>query len=219
MEYAISFSDGSSAYLAHHGVKGMRWGVRNAETLARYAGGKGKSSVGQKIASTKTARRFAAGREYNKSTKAHWQQLEADRRTIRKQKRSGALDRTGAKNARRKAEDAYLNRYYKSSDKYESKLHDIAREGRGTNAQRRIDVRYAKTQATRKLARAGVAYARQQSLGKRIVKATVLGDGYTGYNVNRAAGKKRVESLLTSPYYGARKEAADKVKAQYAAKK
>ena len=24
-------------YLAHHGVKGQKWGVRNAETAARYA--------------------------------------------------------------------------------------------------------------------------------------------------------------------------------------
>ena len=26
-------------YLAHHGIKGMKWGVRNAETQAKYAGG------------------------------------------------------------------------------------------------------------------------------------------------------------------------------------
>ena len=35
--YKLTFDDESEAYLAHHGVKGMHWGVRNAETMARYA--------------------------------------------------------------------------------------------------------------------------------------------------------------------------------------
>ena len=37
MEYKITFEDGSEAYLAHHGVKGMKWGVWNEETRARYS--------------------------------------------------------------------------------------------------------------------------------------------------------------------------------------
>ena len=39
MEYLISFDDGSSAFLAHHGVKGMKWGVWNDETKSKYGGG------------------------------------------------------------------------------------------------------------------------------------------------------------------------------------
>lgn len=31
-----------NAYLAHHGVPGMKWGVRNDETLRKYAGPKGR---------------------------------------------------------------------------------------------------------------------------------------------------------------------------------
>ena len=46
MDYKVTFTDGSKA-LAHHGVKGMKWGVWNAETRARYYGGKVKE-YGQK---------------------------------------------------------------------------------------------------------------------------------------------------------------------------
>ena len=38
MEYLITFDNGSCAVLEHSGVKGMKWGVWNAETRARRAG-------------------------------------------------------------------------------------------------------------------------------------------------------------------------------------
>lgn len=38
MDYLLTFEDGSSGYLAHHGTKGMKWGVWNAETRARRTG-------------------------------------------------------------------------------------------------------------------------------------------------------------------------------------
>lgn len=38
MEYKITFEDGTEGYLEHFGVKGMHWGVWNAETRARYLG-------------------------------------------------------------------------------------------------------------------------------------------------------------------------------------
>ncbi len=41
--YKFTFEDGSEA-LMHHGTKGMKWGVWNSETSARYRGHGGKSS-------------------------------------------------------------------------------------------------------------------------------------------------------------------------------
>jgi hypothetical protein len=45
MDYLITFEDGSEGYLAHHGIKGMKWGKWNAETAAKY-GQKGAGLVG-----------------------------------------------------------------------------------------------------------------------------------------------------------------------------
>lgn len=38
MPYKLTFEDGSDGYLAHHGIKGMKWGVWNDETRARRTG-------------------------------------------------------------------------------------------------------------------------------------------------------------------------------------
>ncbi len=45
--FLIHFEDGDEAYLTHFGVKGMKWGVRNAETVARYARNKVMDSVNE----------------------------------------------------------------------------------------------------------------------------------------------------------------------------
>lgn len=36
MEYVLHYANGAEGYLAHSGVKGMKWGKWNAETAARY---------------------------------------------------------------------------------------------------------------------------------------------------------------------------------------
>lgn len=36
MNYIVTFDDGTSAYLEHHGTKGMKWGVHNEETKIKY---------------------------------------------------------------------------------------------------------------------------------------------------------------------------------------
>lgn len=50
MDYKFTFEDGSMA-LAHYGVLGMKWGVHNAETKARYGeGGRSKKSEAERQA-------------------------------------------------------------------------------------------------------------------------------------------------------------------------
>lgn len=60
MEYYVTFSDGTSAYLEHFGVKGMHWGVWNAETRARRMGGgtgaKRKGSSGESSSTSSSGR-------------------------------------------------------------------------------------------------------------------------------------------------------------------
>ena len=48
MEYKITFTDGSEAYLAHSGVKGMKWGVWNEETRARRSAARAARKEAQK---------------------------------------------------------------------------------------------------------------------------------------------------------------------------
>ena len=43
MELRYNTTDDS--YLMHYGVMGMKWGVRNADTLRKYEGGKGSKKV------------------------------------------------------------------------------------------------------------------------------------------------------------------------------
>lgn len=64
MEYKIIFTDDSTAYLTHHGVKGMHWGVRNAETLRKYAGGSGPKPTRRDV---KKAIKYNERQTYKKS--------------------------------------------------------------------------------------------------------------------------------------------------------
>lgn len=45
MTVKITFEDGTSGYLAHYGVKGMKWGVWNSETKAKYGDAESHPSV------------------------------------------------------------------------------------------------------------------------------------------------------------------------------
>ena len=63
MNYKLTFEDGSDIYLEHHGIKGMKWGVRNAETQARYAS-EGKVSFRTNRKAKKDAKEYAQAKMY-----------------------------------------------------------------------------------------------------------------------------------------------------------
>lgn len=66
MGYLVSFEDGSEAYLEHHGIKGMKWGVWNEETRTRYTSGPGHRSI------TKANKKVDKSSDaYQKAVKTH----------------------------------------------------------------------------------------------------------------------------------------------------
>ncbi len=56
MEYLVYYSNGEEGYLSHSGVKGMKWGVWNAETAAKYST---KAKVGHRIETSKKNQQFS----------------------------------------------------------------------------------------------------------------------------------------------------------------
>lgn len=70
--YVVHYSDGSEGYLAHYGVKGMKWGVWNEDTRARYgfngnASRKVKNQVNELTGKVKA--RYGFDRSISKDTK------------------------------------------------------------------------------------------------------------------------------------------------------
>lgn len=66
MELNPIFSDDRDEYLEHYGVLGMKWGVRNAETLAKYSRGEPGAKKPSKRQVKKAIRQ--SKRQYRKKT-------------------------------------------------------------------------------------------------------------------------------------------------------
>lgn len=77
MELNPIFSDGRDEFLAHYGVMGMKWGVRNAETQRKYAGGKGLRSSLSNINRKRHARAAKAAERDAKDLEKHGYKEEA----------------------------------------------------------------------------------------------------------------------------------------------
>lgn len=188
MEYVITFDDGSEAYLAHHGVMGMKWGVRNAETQAKYAGGTGRAARKQDLRNS----RYKQSSNIDKVTGDYFKanaRINADRS-------SGKITKDQAKQQRIKAADAYEKNFYDARAKGRTERAAIKSEGKSDRAKARIMARAAGQNMYEKTTSKGAAYARRQSVGKRIAKGALLGtSGYASYNSARAAGKSRLSSM------------------------
>ena len=77
MDYKFTFEDGSES-LMHHGVKGMKWGVWNAETAARYNETHFNSPT-QRQVDKATMRRDEARKNLDGSEKARRKYEKADK--------------------------------------------------------------------------------------------------------------------------------------------
>lgn len=75
MDYMITFEDGSEAYLAHRGIKGMKWGVWNEETKARRNANK-ETKAANKMFKAEQKMLGAANRELNRPGGLSTMQLE-----------------------------------------------------------------------------------------------------------------------------------------------
>lgn len=91
MDYKVTFTDGSEA-LMHHGIKGMKWGVWNAETAARYNGSHYYSPTQREVDRATNRRNKAAAnldgtskklRKYEKADKHYWRTVSGKNAAIK----------------------------------------------------------------------------------------------------------------------------------------
>lgn len=180
MSYAITFEDGSSAYLEHHGVKGMHWGVRNAETQARYAGGKG----GQ--------RRYRLAARGDKYSQAVTNQRRAYNAKQGRAKQAAKVALLGVSGSR-----AYNTSRSRGLSRSESLVN--ARGGefyiQGVKSkQRKAGTTNVKISDS---AKKRSAYANSQSTGKQVAKIMLGGPlGATQYNTIRSQNGDRGEAAV-----------------------
>ena len=188
MEYKLTFEDGSDGYLSHHGVLGMKWGVRNAETQAKYAGAQGRTARKQDLKGSRHRQRL--------KTNAYASEYVQKSANVRSAYKTGQISKKKARALSIRNADAYEKDFYKARAEGRKERAIIKSEGKSDRAKGRIMGRAAGATAKEKAVTQRGAYVRRQSTGKRAAKAVLLGaSGYTSYNSARAAGKNRLTSM------------------------
>lgn len=186
MEYVITFDDGSSAYLAHHGVLGMKWGQRNAETQAKYAGGSGGqrryrlaqrgNEYGQAV--TNTRRAYNAKQSRGKQA-AKVALLGISGSRAYNTSRSRGLSRAES------LQNAALGEAYIAGVKHKQKKAGTTKTKISDSARLRSE------------------YANSQSTGKQIAKLALGGSiGTIGYDTMRSRGASRLGAAGTTALLG-----------------
>lgn len=137
------FSD-DSEYLEHYGILGMKWGVRNAETQRKYAGGNNKAytykATGKQIAKDGLERDFAVKSMSQVRVNAKGGLEHRNVTNVSKARASVAKKITKDKKLRS------LNRAYVETEKKHGELSKQARAARAEFQQRGQDlaVKYVK---------------------------------------------------------------------------
>ena len=186
MEFKVTFEDGSSAYLEHFGVKGMHWGVRNAETQAKYAGGKGGqrryrlASHGSKYGQSVTNQRRAYNAKQSKAKQiAKVGLLGVSGSRAYNTSRSRGLSRADSLN------NAVLGEAYIAGVKHKQKKAGTTKTKISNSAKLRAQ------------------YANSQSTKKQVAKIALGGSIMTaGYDTARSRGAGRLGSAAVTAVLG-----------------
>lgn len=181
MEYILTFEDGSSAYLEHYGVQGMHWGVRNAETQAKYAGGKG----GQ--------RRYRLASHGSKYGQAVTNQRRAYNAKQSKAKQIAKVGLLGVSGSR-----AYNTSRSRGLSRSESLTNALGGEAYIAGVKhKQKKAGSTKVKISDSAARRS-KYSNRQDAGKEVAKVFLLGPlGATAYNTTRSQNHSQVEAAVS----------------------
>lgn len=211
MEYKITFEDGSSGYLEHHGVKGMHWGVHNAETKARY-----NSENRGYAALSKSGKVIAAnGKTINKKQVSK----KADRQAQRYASKTGASferdhPRAGTSDQVNVRANAYMEKYNevmnsKASSRTNRKARKDAKEfvnakmyyGEGAGTRRKL-IKNTVEQRSKTLPgyeKAFQKHVENQDVGKAVVKAKRKRKRTDAINSTKKTGRGVVHAVSGNP--------------------
>ena len=186
MDYIITFHDGSEAYLSHHGVKGMHWGVRNAETQAKYAGGNGNqrkyrlASHGDKYSQSVTNTRRAYNAKQSRKKQASKVALMGPVGAMAyNTSRSRGLSRADS------LQNATLGLVYTQGVKHKQRKAGSTKTKISDSARLRSE------------------YSNKQSTGKQVAKVILGGaTGSIGYDTVRSRGGTRVGAAAVTAVLG-----------------
>jgi hypothetical protein len=129
MDYLISFDDGSSGYLSHHGVMGMKWGQRSAETQLKYQSGNGGQVKPGSGGGKQSGRRDSTNSGMIKAARYGAFGLAGMAYAHHADKKSGALDARKKEKAAKKAKKQAVKAASKGAWKNESGAMKAARYG------------------------------------------------------------------------------------------
>ena len=186
MQYVLTFEDGSEAYLAHHGVMGMKWGVRNAETQARYAGGTG----GQR-----RYRLASHGSEYGQSVTNTRRAYNAKQSRVKQAAKVGLMGISGSR-----AYNTSRSRGLSRADSLQNAMLGEVYIAGVKNKQKKAGTTKTKISDS---ARLRAEYSNSQSTGKQVAKMMLGGSiGAIGYDTMRSRGASRLGAAAATAALG-----------------
>ena len=191
----LEFSDEDyENFLEHHGVKGMKWGVRKAESAARVARAKRKE-VKQKRTERKKAR--TERKEARSERRTERKEARAERRQERRENRAAKrADAKKAKNPASQLSDAQIKERVNRMN-LEAQYNRLSKEAYGNTSKGKVES-FVKKQGIQLLEK------QVQKQANRAIDAAI--DKALGAATAKAANKK-METLSDSPLGDAGKKA------------